>query len=74
MGSIVIKEAISNAASSVASATSSIATPMGGIVTWWTWLTGHDISWFVGLLTIIVLLLQIRDRLFPGKGRSHEQL
>ncbi|PRF91668.1 hypothetical protein C6Q23_10070 [Burkholderia multivorans] len=70
----MIKETISNAASTVASATAAIATPMGGIVTWWTWLTGHDISWFVGLLTIIVLLLQIRDRLFPGRRSSHEQL
>jgi hypothetical protein len=64
------KEIIASATSAVASATSPIAVPAGGIVTWWTWLTGHDISWFVGMLTIIVLLLQIRDRLFPRKGAT----
>jgi hypothetical protein len=61
-------ELISNAASAVTNATSPIATPAGGMVALWTWLNGHDISWWVGVLTIIVLLLQIRDRLFPRKG------
>ncbi|TAM00140.1 MAG: hypothetical protein EPN70_23100 [Paraburkholderia sp.] len=61
------KELLDSAASAVASATSPIAAPAGGIVTFWTWLNGHDISWYVGLLTIVVLLLQIRDRLFPRK-------
>ena len=61
------KEMISTAASAVANATAPIAGPMGGIVACWTWLRGHDISWFVGVLTIVVLLLQIRDRLFPRK-------
>lgn len=59
------KETISNAASAVANATSPIAAPTGGLVAFWTWINGHDISWWVGVLTIIVLLLQIRDRLFP---------
>ncbi|MCW3657535.1 hypothetical protein K6L27_05055 [Burkholderia cenocepacia] len=61
------KEMISNAANAVSNAAATIAAPAGGIVTFWTWLKGHDISWFVGVLTIVVLLLQIRDRLFPRK-------
>lgn len=61
------KEVIGNVTSVVANATSPIAGPMGGAVAFWTWLRGHDISWFVGVLTIVVLLLQIRDRLFPRK-------
>jgi hypothetical protein len=67
------KEAIGNAASAVANATSPIAVPTGGIVTWWTWLTGHDISWFVGLLTICVLLLQIKDHLWPRRPKGQAQ-
>ncbi|MDN7893031.1 hypothetical protein QZM93_30970 [Burkholderia cepacia] len=67
------KEIVANAASAVANATSAIAVPTGGVVTWWTWLTGHDISWFVGVLTIVVLLLQIRDRLFPRKVQGGAQ-
>ncbi|CAB5082855.1 hypothetical protein IST4116A_01197 [Burkholderia cenocepacia] len=63
------KELVDNAASAVASATSPIATPAGGLVTFWTWLNGHDISWYVGMLTIVVLLLQIRDRIFPRKEK-----
>ncbi|WP_175757595.1 hypothetical protein [Burkholderia cepacia] len=67
------KEIVANAASAVANVTSPIAVPTGGLVTWWTWLTGHDISWFVGVLTIVVLLLQIRDRLFPRKVQGGMQ-
>lgn len=40
---------------------------MGGIATFWNWLDGHTISWWVGVLTIVVLILQIRDHLFPRK-------
>lgn len=58
---------ISNAASAVANATSPAAVPIGGLVTFWNWLNGHNISWWVGLLTIVVLILQIRDHLFPKK-------
>ncbi|CAJ8753467.1 Uncharacterised protein [Burkholderia pseudomallei] len=61
------KEMISNAASAVANATSATAVPMGGIATFWNWLDGHTISWWVGVLTIVVLILQIRDHLFPHK-------
>jgi len=64
------RELVDNVASAVASATSPIAAPAGGVVTFWTWLNGHDISWWVGLLTIVVLSLQIRDRLFPRKERT----
>ncbi|AOJ11932.1 hypothetical protein WS62_23540 [Burkholderia sp. ABCPW 14] len=64
------KEMIGNAASAVANATSSAAVPMGGIVTFWNWLNGHNISWWVGLLTIVVLILQIRDHLFPRAERE----
>ncbi|EKS9798226.1 MULTISPECIES: hypothetical protein [Burkholderia] len=67
------KETIANGASAVANATSPIAVPTGGVVTWWTWLTGHDISWFVGALTIVLLLLQIRDRLFPRRTQGGAQ-
>lgn len=63
----MMKEMISNAASVVSNATSTAAVPMGGLVTFWNWLNGHNISWWVGLLTIIVLILQIRDHLFRHK-------
>ncbi|WP_205191954.1 hypothetical protein [Burkholderia sp. LMG 13014] len=67
------KELIDSAASAVVSATAPIAGPLGGVATLWTWLKGHDISWFVGVLTIFVLLLQIRDRLFPRKAQGGTQ-
>ncbi|KVP11957.1 hypothetical protein WJ85_17140 [Burkholderia ubonensis] len=71
-----MKELIANAASSVANATSPAAVPGGVVVSVWTWLNGHDISWYVGLLTIVVLVLQIRDHLFPRRheGGKNEQL
>jgi hypothetical protein len=61
------KEMIANATSAVLSASAPITGPAGLVVTGWTWFKGHDISWYVGILTIVLLSLQIRDRLFPRK-------
>ncbi|MEY1593620.1 hypothetical protein AB3K92_32900 [Burkholderia sp. Bmkn7] len=47
------------------------ATTAGGVVvSIWTWFNGHDISWWVGVFTIALLLLQVRDRLFPRRTRG----
>ncbi|TDV39511.1 hypothetical protein C7405_101630 [Paraburkholderia caballeronis] len=65
------KDLIASAAAAVSSTTAPIAIPGGAAVSIWTWINGHDISWWVGALTIVLLVLQIRDRIFPRR-RRHE--
>ncbi|EKS9794815.1 MULTISPECIES: hypothetical protein [Burkholderia] len=64
------KEMAGNAVSGALAASSSATTAGGGVVAIWTWFNGHDISWWVGVFTIVLLLLQIRDRLFPRRTRG----
>ncbi|MBR8073347.1 hypothetical protein KDX14_27860 [Burkholderia cenocepacia] len=64
------KEMVGNAVSGALAASAPATTAGGGLVAIWTWFNGHDISWWVGVLTIVLLLLQIRDRLFPRRTRG----
>ncbi|WP_090806961.1 hypothetical protein [Paraburkholderia tuberum] len=65
----MIKDLIASATNAVSSTTAPIAIPGGAAVSIWTCLNGHDISWWVGVFTIVLLVLQIRDRLFPKSRR-----
>ena len=62
------KDTIASAASAVLSATAPATGPGGLAVACWTWLAGHDIAWFVGASSLILIWLQIREKLFPRKG------
>lgn len=62
------KGLFNSAASTVLTATAPATGPVGIGVTFWTWLAGHDIAWFVGISSLILIWLQIRDKLFPRKG------
>jgi hypothetical protein len=64
-----MKDVIASATSAVSNTTAPVAIPGGLAVSIWTWLNGHDISWYVGMLTIVLLVLQIRDRIFPRYRR-----
>ncbi|MBR8074352.1 hypothetical protein KDX14_33040 [Burkholderia cenocepacia] len=63
------KESITAAASAVLSASAPVAGPGGLVIAGWNWLAGHDIAWFVGVASLILICLQIREKLFP-KGAS----
>ena len=65
----MIKDLVAIATNAVSSTTAPIAIPGGAAVSIWTWFDGHDISWWVGALTVVLLVLQIRDRLFPRRRR-----
>ncbi|WP_249220707.1 hypothetical protein [Burkholderia cenocepacia] len=67
------KEMIGNAASAALSASAPVTGPAGLGVAFWTWLSGHDIAWFVGVASLVLICLQIREKLFP-KGVSSDQL
>lgn len=66
-----MKDLIASATNAVSSTMAPVAIPGGVAVSIWTWINGHDISWWVGMLTVVLLVLQIRDRLFPRR-RRHE--
>ncbi|AIV66903.1 hypothetical protein [Burkholderia pseudomallei] len=59
------KEIIASAASAVLNASAPIAGPGGLAIAAWNWLAGHDIAWFVGLSSLILIWLQIKEKLFP---------
>ncbi|MCA8075390.1 hypothetical protein LGM61_06655 [Burkholderia cepacia] len=63
---------IANAASATLSASAPITGPAGLGVAWWTWLSGHDIAWFVGVSSLILIWLQIKEKLFPRKGGAQQ--
>lgn len=63
----MLKEMVNNAAIAVKNATAPIAGPGGVLVAGWNWLAGHDIAWFVGLSSLILIWLQIREKLFPRR-------
>ncbi|OXI24367.1 hypothetical protein CFB43_06635 [Burkholderia sp. AU15512] len=66
-------EPTSNIATSLASAIQSAVAQVlgaGGLaVAGWNWLAGHDIAWFVGASSLVLIWMQIADRL-RGKGRA----
>ncbi len=64
------KEVITNAASAALNASAPITGPTGFVIAGWNWLSGHDIAWFVGLSSLILIWLQIREKLVSkGKGQ-----
>lgn len=62
------KEMIANAASAALNASAPVTGPAGLVVAGWTWLSGHDIAWFVGASSLVLIWLQIKEKLFPRKG------
>ncbi|AYY96940.1 hypothetical protein EGY19_05415 [Burkholderia multivorans] len=67
------KDIVATAASTVLTASAPVAGPGGLVIAGWNWLAGHDIAWFVGVASLILICLQIREKLFP-KGVSGDQL
>lgn len=63
------KDLIASATRAISDATAPMATPAGIASTAWCWLTAHDIGWFVACSTLLLIWLQIIDRL-RGKGRT----
>lgn len=63
------KEFIASATSAVLNAAAPVSGPGGLVIASWNWLAGHDIAWFVGLSSLILIWLQIREKLFP-KGKA----
>lgn len=55
-------------ASAVVNASAPVVGPSGLIIAGWNWLAGHDIAWFVGISSLILIWLQIREKIFPRKG------
>lgn len=66
------KDLIASAAAAVSNVTAPFALPGGFAVSVWTWIDGHGVSWWVGMLTIVLLVLQIYDRLF-GRRREDQE-
>lgn len=58
------KEIAANVASAVLSASAPIAGPGGLVIAGWNWLAGHDIAWYVGVSSLILIWLQIREKIF----------
>ncbi|MCA8251759.1 hypothetical protein LGM89_00650 [Burkholderia sp. AU31624] len=63
------KEIAASAVSAAMSASAPIVGPSGLAVAGWNWLAGHDIAWFVGVASLILICLQIKEKLFP-KGTA----
>ncbi|RQS22404.1 hypothetical protein [Burkholderia sp. Bp8995] len=63
------KDIAATAASAVLNASAPIAGPGGLVIAGWNWLAGHDIAWFVGVSSLILIWLQIRDKLF-SRGQA----
>ncbi|HEM8998813.1 TPA: hypothetical protein U2T46_000848 [Burkholderia cenocepacia] len=63
------KEMVTSAASAVLNAAAPISGPGGLAIAGWNWLAGHDIAWFVGLSSLILIWLQIKEKLSP-KGKA----
>ncbi|HEF4751907.1 hypothetical protein UA17_01775 [Burkholderia multivorans] len=63
------KDMVASAVSSALSASAPIAGPGGLIIAGWNWLAGHDIAWFVGVSSLILIWLQIREKIFLRRGQ-----
>ncbi|MBJ9695763.1 hypothetical protein [Burkholderia cenocepacia] len=61
------KDIAASAASAVLTASAPILGPSGLVVAGWNWLAGHDIAWFVGVSSLFLIWLQIKEKLFPRK-------
>jgi hypothetical protein len=58
------KDMVASAASTALNASAPVAGPLGLIVAGWNWFAGHDIAWFVGVSSLILIWFQILEKLF----------
>lgn len=70
IGEPMSKEIAASAVSAVMSASAPVVGPSGLVVAGWNWLAGHDIAWFVGVASLILICLQIKEKLFPKGAAS----
>lgn len=58
---------IASTARAISDATAPYVTPAGIVSSAWCWLTAHEIGWYVACSTLLLIWLQIIDRM-RGKG------